>query len=225
MTINKSFGFLCVNFFILTSFVLAKGEPSFSDSVETLLSDSNINSSRLKATIALENSGDPKAVSYLILALKDKSYPYRFAAIHALGVLGSDEAVNFLEHRWRELECKKTQGNIKSESTSKISEKAYIAAALCKLGKDSHVQYLYNAIESTEKTVRYNVAMSLGMVSNKKSKEILYKILKNDSADLPRCGAAFALVELNDPDIIDTLRLMERNGKGTTCFNSLVQNE
>jgi hypothetical protein len=42
--------------------------------------------------------GDPKAVPYLILALSDKSYPYPFAAIHALGSLGGDETVKYLEN-------------------------------------------------------------------------------------------------------------------------------
>jgi hypothetical protein len=49
----KAFGILCATMFILTFFVFAKGESTFSDNVETLLSNENINSSRLKATIAL----------------------------------------------------------------------------------------------------------------------------------------------------------------------------
>jgi HEAT repeat protein len=122
------------------------------------------------------------------------------------------------------LECDNGQALSKSESASKISERAYIAAALYKLSRDAHVQYLYDTIKSSEKTVRYNVAMSLGMVNNKKSKKILYEVLQNDSKDLPRCGAASALIEQNDPEIIYTLRRRENTGKSAPCFNGIVKN-
>ena len=81
------------------------------------------------------------------------------------------------------------------------------------MGNGKYVEFTYDLIQSDDKALRYNAATALGMVKNKRSKEILYHVLKNDHMYLPRYGAAMALVELKDADIVNTIRDMVKEGE------------
>jgi HEAT repeat protein len=201
-------------------------EQQFCDNVRELISQKNVNASRLKATKNLGKSGDHRAVPYLIYVLGDKNFPYRFVAIRALASLGGAEATRFLERLWTDLEDTKGKASIYEDYNYVVSQEAFVAAALYKLGKEDYIAFVFDLVKSDDETIRYNATAALGMVSNEKSRKTLYDILRKDSMDLPKCGAATALVELQDPDVYQTVREMLKRKEGPIeCFESLVRDQ
>ena len=191
--------------------------------IVNLVDKKNLNSSRLKALIGLEELRDPKAEPYVIDALRDKNFPYRLQAIHTLGSLGGINSLVFLNKLLTDLDNEKTSPSEAEKYTSIISQKAFAIAALYKLGDKSKVDFLYRSIKDDNKIIRYNIATALGMVENNKTKEVLYDVLHNDDMELPKCGAALALIELRDPKIVSVLKDMMQNGKGALCFESILE--
>ena len=177
------------------------------------MSQKNVNSSKLKAVINLERIGNPKAVPYLINSIDDKKFPYKFAAIHALANLGGSEATDFLKKLWKQLETNSNGEPIDKDHQYIKAQQVFVAAALYRLGIDENIEFVYDLINSKNKALRYNVVSALGMVNSKKSKELLYHVLKNDNMDLPRYGAAKSLVELNEPNIRCTIQKIINEGK------------
>jgi HEAT repeat protein len=156
--------------------------------------------------------------------MNDETYHHRFSAIHALGSLGGLEALNFLNNLWKDLKRKNIQKLIGEDLDSIKSQRAFVAAALFKAGDDQHVGYVYELVMSNDKALRYNAASALGMVNTKKSKEILFDVLKNDSMDLPRCGAASALAEHgNKSDFVEVRKIIGDNELLKGCFEDALK--
>lgn len=222
---------LFVLLFVFSSNIFGINEQEFDANIRVLQSYQNVDASTLFNAIShLEKSGNLKAIPYLISALKDKRFPYHFDAIHALACIGGDEALNFLRQLRIDLANKRRNHSISNEEYLNeehhyiISQEAFVVAALYKLGDMRDIDFLYNLTKSDDKCLKYNVAIALGMVNNKKSKNLLYHILNNDKMDLPKCGAATALVELCDPDILCTIRDMIKRGEGPLeCFEDLIK--
>ena len=143
--------------FLLASNSYGIGETEFQSSIKTLLSKQDVNASRLKATLALEKSGDRRAVPYLISTMNDETYHHRLSAIHALGSLGGPKALNFLNSLWRKLKRKNIQNLIYEDLHFIKSHRALVAGALFKLGDDQYVGCVYELIMSNDKALRYNV--------------------------------------------------------------------
>jgi HEAT repeat protein len=156
--------------------------------------------------------------------MNDETYHHRLSAIHALGSLGGLKAINFLNTLWRELKRKNIQNLIEKDLHFIKSQRAFVAGALFKLGNDRHVGYVYELVMSNDKVLRYNAASALGMVNTKKSKEILFDVLKNDDMDLPRCGAASALAEHgNKSDFVEIRKISGDNELLNGCFEDALE--
>jgi len=182
--------------FLMTQAIcLGNGVNDFQTQIDALIDEKNVDASKLKAILKLEKLGERRAVPYIIQVLETPDFPYRFDAIHALASLGSNDALVFLRNLWKDLSKKNVDIAITEDEDTIISESAFVAAALYKLGDHQHEKYLYKTIKNDSKTVRYNVAIALGMVNNEESENKLFQILKNDKMDLPVCGALKALAE------------------------------
>ena len=180
----------------------------------------------LKTVYELEKSGDQAAVPLLTGALKKNSGVHRLAAIHALATIGGAEAERFLKDLWKELGRASEQNDFMFHEDSIAGEKAFVAAALHKLGQKDYVDFVYGAIKHDNKLVRYNTAAAMGMVNTPKSKQMLMDVLLNDEMDIPRCGAADTLVELQDIEGIKLIKQMIESAKGPTyCLKGLVDTE
>ncbi len=144
----KPLHFVTFCLFLLASNSYGIDETEFQSSIKALLSKQDVNASRLKATLALEKSGDRGAVPYLISAMNDETYHHRLSAIHALGSLDGPKALDFLNSLWRELKRKNIQNLIYENQHFIKSQRAFVAAALFKLGDDQYVGYVYELIMS-----------------------------------------------------------------------------
>ena len=216
--------FLAIVFICCIILIVSSG---FSENKKRIDENCNIltyskNAAGLKAIMQLERNGDTAVVPCIVTALKNNDFSYRFAAIHALATIGGKEALDYLLARWNQMEGAESKQVSIQARMSIASEKAFICAALFKLGKDLNSKYLYEAVKSQQKVLRYNGAMALGMVDTEKSKELLYNILTNDPAELPKCGAASALLELKDQNVIEKLNNLIATGKGVQCFSDLL---
>ncbi len=219
----KCFTLIFVGLLIINSQSCAQNKISLhSEYCSQLLGENNKDSLKLKAILEMEKRGNSDDASCLIVALKDENFPYRLSSIHALSIIGGNVAIEYLEKRFEELYDLLQQKVVSSKRSAYLSEQVYVAGALFKLGQEAYTDKLYDAAKSQEKTLRYNSAMALGMVNTAKSKKLLYDILLNDRMDLPRCGAANALIELNDKDVVRTLQDLLKSGKGVQCFNDFI---
>lgn len=211
--------FLFFNY-IYSSFAKERPEDEFDKNIRILLDKRTDISSINYALESLELLGDQRAVPYLIKALGREEFPSPFSAIHALSTLGGKDATNFLL-KYRSILGKKLE-SVPSD-TDRIyytGQEIFTVAALYKLGHKEYINFVYKAAESEDKGIRYDAAHALGMVKNKRSRDILFQILKNDD-ELPACGAAAGLLEHRDKDIVSTLCTMIKKGEVLYCLEDI----
>jgi len=170
----------------------------------------------------LEKSGDQAAVPLLTEALIKNSGVHRLAAIHALATLGGAEAEGFLKELWKELNQRPERDDFMFLDKSIAGEKAFVAAALHKLGTKDYVGFVYRLAKNENKALRYTALVALGMVNTAESKQILMDAIQNDEMDLPKCGAANALEELQYTPGLELIRTMAKSGEGPLCFREFA---
>jgi len=198
-------------------------ENRINENIIILTQGPNTDAEKLKAIEFLENAGDQKAVPHLISVLLKADFPYRFDAIHALGALGGDQATKFLLKLKDKLENEIKKLDVNNDIQNLIGEKAYVIAALYKLKASHDISFLYENIKSPDKILRYTTASAAGMVKDPKTTLLLYDILENDEQDLPRCGAAAALIEQSNPNVFNTISQLVAADKGPIeCFDDLL---
>lgn len=190
-----------------------KPEGEFNRNIRILLDKKSDHSAILDAIDNLEKLGDQRAVPYLIKSVERENFPSVASPIHALAVIGGKEATNFLLKYRIVLENKIKSAISNTDRADFIGREAFTIAALYKLGHEEYIDFVYKAAQSKDKGTRYHAAEALGMVKNKKSKDILFRILKHDKMQLPRCGAAAGLLEQRDKDILNTLCKMIKKGE------------
>lgn len=153
---------------------------------------------RKEAARSLKKVGDERAVDSLIKSLKYENWQsnhtllttVREYAAEALSVIGDKRAVQPLINAMKE------------DGVEEVRWKS--AWALGKIGDDSAVEALNEALNDHYWTVRENAAKALGKIGNQKGVEPLIKAL-NDKEWRVRKYAALALGDIGDENAIEPL--------------------
>jgi HEAT repeat protein len=208
--------------FIYPAYAQDKPEDEFNRSIKILLDKKSDPSSILESIDSLEKLRDQRAVPYLIKAVEREDFPSVASPIHASATIGGEEATNFLL-RYRIVLEKKIESAIShTDRTDFIGRQAFTIAALYKLGHKEYIDFVYKAAKSKNDGTRYHAAHALGLVKNKKSRDILFQILKHDNMELPRCGAAGGLLEQKNKDILNILcRMIKKKEVDLYCLEDI----
>jgi HEAT repeat protein len=207
---------------ICLSFAKEKPDDEFNRNIIILLDRRSDHQSILNAIDSLEKLKDKRAVPYLIKAVEREDFPSIASPIHALATIDGEEAINFLLKYRDVLEKKITSAISHTDRTDYIGREVFVVAALYKLGRKEYIDFVYKATQSKDKGTRYHAAKALGMVKNKKSRDILFQILRHDKMELPRCGAAAGLLEQRDKDTLNTLcRMIRKKEVDLYCLEDI----
>lgn len=168
----------------LTIFLIFNmAEPGFSsEKLDSLIERFNHHGTTIfEKSIIIEEIGklkDDSSFRFLTKHLDHESLSIRISSIKALGRLGDKKAIAYLRSKWNLLRITNFDTN---EESDKIYEKAFIASSLFQLGEIEPVEFLYSALGSSIKEVRFNVVHALGEVANTRAVDRLIELLFSDN--------------------------------------------
>jgi HEAT repeat protein len=179
--------------FVVSGFVK---ESTCQSNVDSLISAFGREKRDFKRSQLIERIGsvrNPLALRFLLAELNDSSVIVRIASTEALGYFGDSSAIGPLEIRWHSL--------ILPDSTSlffaeEVYEKGFIAASLAKLGMKEHTDFIFQALNSSDETIRYNMVYALGLSGGQDVINRLVAILITDKAEMVSEAAATELIRI-----------------------------